>query len=184
MVNKKIMIGQWIYENTMGSMSVVELGAGFFNRLASVHPTVKTKIGIEIYQPYIDNAKYDECIKIHGDALNYRNLLIGYQLDTVLIVDVLEHFEKIVGYNWISNLKQDFNKILLMLPVGKYEQNEDVTGFGGHEYQTHKSYWYLDDIKNLEFNLEYIDSTYHSKNHMGNIINVDTACYFGVWHKK
>ena len=183
MVTKKVNLSQWINQNTVGSTSVVELGAGFFRRLADVDSSVKTKIGIEIYKPYIDNAEYHDCIKIHGDALKYRELLIGYDLDTVLIVDVLEHFEKEVGFNWINNLKQDFKKILLMLPVGKYEQHEDVTGFGGHEYQTHRSYWYVDDIEKLKFNRDYIDPTYHAINHMENLGNLDTACYFGIWNK-
>lgn len=156
----------------------------FFNRLSDVHQNVKIKIGIEIYKPYIDNAKFHNCIKIHGDALNYKVLLKKYDVDTVLIVDVLEHFKKEIGFNLINVLKEDFNRILLMLPIGKYEQHRDVTGFGGHEYQTHNSYWYIDDIKKLEFNNNIIDPTFHPKHHQGDIINIDTACYFGIWDKK
>jgi hypothetical protein len=181
MINKSVNLSQWINENTVTSRSVVELGAGFFRRLENVHSNVKTKIGIEIYKPYIDNATYHNCIKIHGDALKYRELLVGYDLDTVLIVDVLEHFEKEIGFKWINDLKQDFKKILLMLPAGRYEQNEDVTGFGGHEYQTHRSYWYVEDIEKLQFLQNIIDPTFHSAHHAGKIINVDTACYFGIW---
>lgn len=183
MINKRVNLSQWINENTVGSTSVVELGAGFFRRLADVHNGVKTKIGVEIYKPYIDNATYHDCIKIHGDALKYRELLQGYELDTVLIVDVLEHFEKEVGFDWINELKKDFKKILLMLPTGKYEQNEDVTGFGGHEYQTHRSYWYIEDIEKLKFVHDVIDPVFHPKHHGGKISNSDTACYFGVWYK-
>jgi len=184
MINKRVNLSQWINENTVGSTSVVELGAGFFRRLADVHSSVKTRIGIEIYQPYIDNATFHNCIKIQGDALKYRELLIGYDLDTVMIVDVLEHFEKEVGYKWIDNLKQDFRKILLMLPTGKFEQHEDVTGFGGHEYQTHRSYWYVEDIEKLQFTQDVIDPAFHSPHHGGKILNTDTACYFGIWEKR
>ena len=56
---------EWITNNTIDSKSVVELGAGFFDNLKHVHPNVKTKIGIEIYKPYIDNATYNDCIKIN-----------------------------------------------------------------------------------------------------------------------
>ena len=110
------------------------------------------KIGIEIYEEYIKHAEYDNCIKILGDALNYNILLANYDLDTVMIIDVLEHFEKDVGYELIGRLKRDFIKILLMLPVGKFEQELDVTGYGGHEYQKHRSYWYKEDINKLNFN--------------------------------
>ncbi len=183
MIYKRVNLKQWINENTFDSTCVVEMGAGFFDKLGKVHGNVITKIGIEIYKPYIDNAVYHNCIKIHGDALKYRELLQGYILDTVLIVDILEHFEKEIGFKWINDLKKDFNKILLMLPVGKYEQNEDITGYGGHEYQTHRSYWYIEDIEKLQFTKNIIDPFFHPKHTAGKITNIDTACYFGTWEK-
>lgn len=183
MKNDKINLSKWINENTEDSTTVVELGAGFFNRLESTHSNVKFKIGIEIYEPYIINAKYNDCIKIHGNALKFQEYLTEFDYDTALIVDVLEHFEKNVGYDWIEKLKTKFNKILLMLPVGKYEQSTDVTGFGGHEYQTHKSYWYENDIDKLRFDENIIDLYFHPKHHDGELKNEDTSCYFGVWHK-
>jgi hypothetical protein len=73
MIYKNINLTQWINENTFDSICVVELGAGFFDKLSMVHGNVMIKIGIEIYKPYIDNAKYHNCIKIHGDALNILN---------------------------------------------------------------------------------------------------------------
>lgn len=177
MIYKSVNLGQWIRENTNTSKTVVELGAGFFDKLEYVDSVVKTKIGIEIYKPYIDNSKFNDCIKINGNILNYRELLMEYNLDTVMIIDVLEHFEMSVGYKLIEALKEDFNKIILMLPVGKYEQNTDVTGLGGHEYQIHRSYWYVEDILKLNFNEDVIDNNFHSSH------DLDTGCYFGIWNK-
>lgn len=179
---KRINSPQWINSNTMSSTTVVELGAGFFKNMNHVSSNVKTKIGIEIYEPYINNAINNDCIKIHGDALKYRELLVKYDFETVLIYDVLEHFDKDVALKLISDLKTDFKKILLMLPFGKYEQHEDVTGYGAHEYQTHRSYWYEEDILKLGFNDNIIDLNYHATpNRVDN--NLDTGCYFGVWNK-
>lgn len=179
-MSKRIFTPIWIEKNTKGSNSVVELGAGFFNRLSAVNKEVNNKIGIEIYKPYIDNAKYNDCIKIEGDILNYDILLKDYEKDTVMIIDVLEHFDKNVGFELIERLKKDFNKIILMLPIGVYEQDKDVTGHGGHEYQTHKSYWYEEDVKKLNFTFDDIDEDYHQSRKKDNL---DTACYFGVWEK-
>jgi hypothetical protein len=182
MDKRRIDFPLWINENTYASTTVVELGAGFFQNLRDVNKNVNIKVGIEIYQPYIDNAKYNDCIKIQGDVFDYKNLLKGFDFDTVMICDVLEHFEKDKGFELIENLKKDFNKILLMLPTGKYEQDKDVTGYGGHEYQTHKSYWYPVDINKLGFDENVLDPNFHSadREHKG----LDTACYFGVWNKK
>lgn len=183
MINKKVILENWIDENTINSDTVIELGAGFFVRLASVNHSVKNRIGIEIYKPYIDNATYHNCVKIEGDILKYKELLTDYNKDTALIVDVLEHFDMDTGYKLINDLKSDFNKILLMLPVGKYVQEKDVTGHGGHEYQKHRSYWYESDIEKLGFKENIIDLNFHSPHHHGDIINKDTGCYFGVWSK-
>jgi hypothetical protein len=70
-----------------------------------------------------------------------------------------------------------------MLPVGKYEQNEDLTGYDNHEYQTHRSYWYINDILKLQFTKNIIDLKFHPKHCGEKINNVDTACYFGTWEK-
>jgi hypothetical protein len=183
MIKADINLTKWINEVTSGSISIVELGSGFFNRLSDVNESVKTKIGIEIYEPYIQNAVYDECIKIHGDVLNYRELLKGQKIETVMLIDILEHFPKDVGFELIENLKKDFNKIILMLPFGKYEQNEDFTGYGGHEYQTHKSYWYNDDIEKLNFTENIIDENFHKKDKLRVSKNLDIGVYFGTWEK-
>jgi hypothetical protein len=182
MTNKSINLSTWINENTKNSKSVVELGAGFFNRLSNVHYTTPIKIGIEIWQPYIDNAKYHNCIKIQGDVKDYKLLLKGYELDTVMIIDVLEHFDKETAFKLIENLKEDFNKILLMLPVGDYIQDKDVTGYGAHIYQTHRSYWYEKDIKTLNFTNNIIDELFHDDGKRKEM-DLPTSCYFGVYEK-
>ena len=94
-----------------------------------------------------------------------------------MLVDIIEHFEMNVGYKLIDDLKQDFNKILLMLPEGKHPQEKDVTGFDAHEYQKHRSFWYVKDIEKLEFTENYLDENFHTEP------GKDSGCYFGVWEK-
>jgi len=175
MLNENVILEKWISDKTLNSHTVVELGAGFFNQLQYVNKNVKIKIGIEIWLPYIVNATYNDCIKIQGDILNYNNLLKEYELDTVMLCDVLEHFVMNDGYDLISRLKKDFNKILLMLPYGVHKQENDITGYGADEYQQHKSYWFKDDIEKLEFDDDILDLCFQ-----GNPLHV---CYFGVWYK-
>ena len=79
------------------------------------------------------------------------------------------------GIKLIKMLKSDFNKILLMLPFGVHEQHEDTTGYGADEYQIHRSYWFEEDIKKLNFNENIIDFNFQG--------NPQHHCYFGVWKK-
>lgn len=175
-------MANWITENTKGSKSVVELGAGFFDKLALVDKDVPTVIGIEIWQPYIDAAKYKDCIMIQGDILKYRKLLKGYDLDTVMVIDVLEHFDKITGYKLMEDLKKDFNKILFFVPIGKYDQNEDYTGYGAHTYQTHRAYYFKKDMEKLGFEGMYFPKYHASPERLAK--KQDTSAFFGVWTKK
>jgi hypothetical protein len=188
-ITSRVDLKSWIRQKTSGSKSVVELGAMFFEKLKHVSDTVETKIGIEIWEPYI-HSEVDhfgvpvikDCVKIHGSVLDYKNLLKDYDLDTAMIIDVLEHFDKDVAFEWIENLKKDFKKIILMVPAGVFPQEEDHSGFGAHEYQTHKSSWFEKDIEKLNFTEVIIDPVFHSnpvlvQNHM------DTGCWFWVCEK-
>lgn len=187
--NGRINLQNWIRHNTENSTSVVELGAMFFEKLKHVSPTVKTKIGIEIWEPYIKSEidhfgvpVYKDCIKIHGDVLNYKNLLKDYPLDTAMIIDVLEHFEKNIAIEWIENLKKDFNKIILMVPAGYFPQDIDHSGFHADEYQKHRSFWYEEDINKLGFTEAVLDEFFHANPEL--IANkMDTGCWFCVWEK-
>jgi len=187
---KRINLNNWISEKTMGCNSVVELGAMFFEKLKHVESKIKTKIGIEIYKPYIDskndhfgNPVFNDCIKIHGNVLEYKKLLSGYELDVAMIIDVLEHFDKNVGFNWIKELKKDFKRIILMVPAGKFPQNKDYSGLGGDTYQTHRSYWYDEDIDKLGFDEVILDNIFHTNPELV-ANNMDTGCWFCVWNKK
>lgn len=77
--------------------------------------------------------------------------------------------------------KLDFNKILLMVPEDEHPQHEDVTGFGGDIYQTHRSTWFVKDIKNLGFqNIIYDPSFTTPQNGDG----IKTGgCIFAIWNK-
>ena len=187
---RRINLNQWINEKTANSKSVVELGAMFFEKLKHVSPNVKTRIGIEIWEPYITSEVdhfgvpvFKDCIRIHGSVLDYKNLLAGYELDTAMIIDVLEHFDKEVAFKLINDLKQDFNKIILMTPAGYFPQDIDHSGFHADEYQKHRSFWYDEDIAKLGFNEVILDTIFHTNPEL-EANKMDTGCWFCVWEKK
>lgn len=189
MITQRVILNHWINSNTKGSDSVVELGAMFFEKLKHVHPTVNTRIGIEIWEPYIKSdvdhfgiPVIKNCIKIHGSVLDYKELLKEYQLDTAMIIDVLEHFDKDVAFKWIDELKKDFNKIILMVPAGYFPQDVDHSGFHADDYQKHRSSWYQEDIEKLGFTEVILDPHFHSNPELVKN-NMDTGCWFCVWTK-
>lgn len=188
-INKRVNLNQWINEKTTNSKTVIELGSMFFEKLSHVSSTVETRVGIEIWEPYIKSdvdhfgkPVFKDCIRIHGDILKYRELVKDYNFDTAMIVDVLEHFDKDVAFKLISDLKEDFNKIILMVPAGEFPQEVDHSGFEAHEYQKHRSSWREEDIEKLEFTEVILDGYFHWNPELA-ANNMDTGCWFCVWTK-
>ena len=179
---KKVNINEFINRHTRRSVNVVELGAGLFDKLQLVNKSVKELIGIEICKGYIDNTKYNGCIKIHGDINNYRELLKDYRKDTVMLIDVIEHMEMDDGFKLIQQLKNDFRKIIVIAPCGVFPQDEDVYGLN-NEYQKHLSTWNGNDFRKLKFDINIIDPSFHkTKERIAN--KDDISAYFGVWEAK
>jgi hypothetical protein len=176
MKSDKVNLDSWIAKNTIDSNTVLELGAGFFNRLEAVHSNVKRKIGIEIWEPYIKNSTCNDCEKILGDILEYESLVSIDEIDTVLLVDVIEHFDSKTADLLITKLIDQFNKVLLMIPEGNHPQTEDVTGHGAHEYQTHRSTWYAKDFEKYNPTEIILDQTFHA-----GAKGKDAGCLFITW---
>lgn len=175
-INKaKVNLSQWIYMNTLGQTSVVEFGAMFFDKLACV--AAPKKIGIEIWEPYIRDAKCQECQKIHGDFTIFESLIGDKDLDCAMFIDTLEHINREDAFELMSRVMNNFNKVILMIPEGNHPMDEDVTGYEAHTYQTHRSTRYAKDLIDLGFLEEKIilDPTFHSTE------GRDTGCLFAVW---
>jgi hypothetical protein len=175
----KTYLYKWFNHETAGIKTVVEFGAGFFDNLAHLNASVTKKIGLEIWQPYIDNAKFHECEKLQADFTKFEDYVNEADMDCALFVDTLEHITKEAAFELMPRVMEKFNKVMLMIPEGHYPLEEDVTGFGAHEYQTHKSTWYAEDIEKLGFDRIVRHPTFHPK-----VEGQDTSCIFATWNKK
>lgn len=167
---------KWIYDSTCDCESVVEFGAGFFEQLKHVNPSVKNKIGIEFSKKYIKNALYDDCIKIEGDMRDFESLVPDTFYDCALFVDSLEHLDKDDAIKLVNKCKDKFNRIAIMIPEGNHPQSKDVTGHNEHFLQTHRSVWQLSDFTKMGFSGILI-SDYHKES-----VNSKGAI-FAIWFK-
>ena len=176
-------LNSWIGENTEGSSTVVELGAGFFSKMTAVSPSVQKKIGIEIWESYITQANNigncPECTKILGDILHFEDLISKEDMDCCMVVDVLEHFDRDVAVNLVQRIKNNFNKFILMVPEGNHPQDTDVTGHGADEYQKHRSTWRQENLEELGFDQIILYKNFHTHQ-----AGKDNGCLFAIWVKK
>ena len=170
-------------ESTRGYDVLCELGAGIFRLFRHYHADVKTKIGIELIQTYIDNRLDKDAIAIQGNVLHFASLLEGQRLlhliDIFTIVDVLEHLEKSNAIALLKATQKYADRVLAFTPLGFDKQTgHDEYDFkrpglrkefteeqrdAAIESQRHKSAWQGSDFEDLGFQEVIVSSNYHAR---------------------
>lgn len=93
---------------------------------------------------YAGNPRF---IILHGTADQILNLLPNRSIDTIFLIDVIEHLEKELGKKIIIECERVARKqIVLFTPIGFMHQESspdgtDGWGLHGEEWQNHKSGW-------------------------------------------
>jgi hypothetical protein len=100
---------------------------------------------VEIFQKYISPLhKY-----VYNNVYNENILEIAPKLDTkydlVLLIDVLEHFQKIDGINLLNTLLAKNESVLVSTPKKPSPQKDAF----GNVYETHRSIWSIDELAKL-----------------------------------
>lgn len=99
--------------------------------------------GIEVYKDYIQahqEAIYDDIFI--GDAFDVIDRLGRY--DMILMGDVLEHFEKQRGLEFLDKCIHHVDKAIgLFIPLGDGWSQEDIYG---NPYEIHQSSWQIDEF--------------------------------------
>jgi len=132
--------------------TVLEVGCGDGNIIERVPATIR--VGIEIEPLYPDSRKKSVQFLI-GDALYWLPLIQAGSYDLILLVDVLEHFEKDRGLILLRECKRVGRKILLWSPEGECPQDEEHYD-GPLPYtpsQDHRSAWSRGDLTALGFDV-------------------------------
>jgi hypothetical protein len=102
---------------------------------------------VEIFQQYISPLhKY-----VYDNVYNENILEIAPKLDTkydvVLLIDVIEHFEKIDGINLLNTLLAKNESVLVSTPKKPSPQKDAF----GNVYETHRSTWSIDELAKLGY---------------------------------
>lgn len=121
-------------------LDVHKLENGFAGRLSE---NFTTKIdGIEICDKYISEVQkgiYDQIFI--GNGLEIIDKLDKYEV--VLLLDVIEHFDKKEGYRLLAKiLQKKIKACIISTPAFNYKQGNFYT----NDYETHKSFWQIKDF--------------------------------------
>ena len=131
------------------SESVLDLGCGECSPIFRIKKHF-ISVGVDAYRPSIVKSKE---LKIHDryincDLLSVNKIVKPKSVDTVILLDVVEHFSKRDGLQLIKGaMSIARKKVVVLTPNGFYRQDE----LGGNPYQVHKSGWRLIDFQELGF---------------------------------
>lgn len=142
--------------------SVLEIGCGEGRNLMRTRCPIK--VGIDGFRPILDKFNKDSSIRIHYDLTGgLTNLILPKTFDSVMMIDIIEHFEKPFAFKILQQCEQVARKaIVAFVPVGNHPQTKDDRGMGNDHFQTHRSTWYPEDFDKLGYDVSYIEK-YHNQ---------------------
>jgi hypothetical protein len=137
-----------LMENLQNCESVLDLGCGQSSLLQYV-PWIKESLGVEVWQPYIDESKK---YHIHTDYIqsDLTKFVATRNYDAVICIDVIEHIPKIESEQLIKNMIRWADKrVIIYVPNGFMPQTDPY--HDGNKYQEHVSEWSPDDFTKIGF---------------------------------
>jgi len=155
-----------INELLSDSHTVLDVGCGVGATLTEFCCPIK--IGVDAHRPYLEHAQCgDEFIKLNYRAEDLSKLFLPNSLDSVTLIDVIEHFEKEVALEVLSQVEEiAAKKVIVFTPRGFFKQLDvDHYGLGGESFQRHRSGWDVEDFEKLGYNVV-IFSKFHDKGNL------------------
>jgi len=143
-----------INELLLDSGTVLDVGCGVGATITEFCCPIK--IGVDAHRPYLDNAKLGEqFIKLNFMAERLSEIFLPNSMDSVTLIDVIEHFEKEVAFDVLRQVEEIAAKrVIVFTPRGFFKQIEvDHYGLGGESFQRHRSGWEVEDFEKLGYNI-------------------------------
>lgn len=118
---------------------------------------------VDLAQQYLDEVKHrcPQAKTVLSDALEYTKAQPDNSVDVISIIDGIEHMDKESGIELIKEMQRVSRKeILLFTPQGPgedgYLKNEPHNAWGiegADHFQTHKSGWTVEELKEYGFEI-------------------------------
>lgn len=132
-------------------VSVLDVGCGL--ALKSKYIPAQIRVGVDIYPEYFKHIEADvPYVVIKGDARNLASIFTPKSFDLVIATDIIEHLNKHEAIAMIMQCEKIARiAVVLETPLGFIPQDIDITGHGGHEWQTHRSSWNAPELEHLGY---------------------------------
>lgn len=152
----------------------------------------KHHICIDPHKQYLDHIKEEEKNHnrfsfINTDWNGVASLFPESSLETIFLLDVIEHLEKDVAFDLLNKTKKLVtNQIVIFTPLGFIEQNhedgKDAWGLDGGKWQEHKSGWMPEDFgEDWEF---IVCENFHTHDNLGEVYETPKGAFFAIFNSK
>lgn len=148
--------------------TLIDVGAGI--RPQRIVKCAK-HICIEPYPPYVNELKkagYDVICTKAPEALESVD-----HVDSVVMIDVIEHMEKRNGERAITLAQDKADQVVVFTPIGFMPQEGDAWGMGGDEWQRHRSGWQPAEFPGWHI---FTDDGFHRRRNAG--------AFFAIWNRR
>lgn len=133
-----------------GLGSVLDVGCGSDSPLQFVHG-IGRKVGVDAFEPSLTASRarglHDEYLRMELQSLD----IAPKSYDAVVLLDLIEHFEKPVGLEFLKRLEGiATQKVLLFTPNGFLPQ----PAYEDNPWQLHRSGWEAPELRGLGYRVE------------------------------
>jgi hypothetical protein len=132
-------------------VSILDVACGL--SLKSKFLPAQIRVGVDIYEAYFERIEADvPYVIIKHDVRRLRDIFMPKSFDLVLALDIIEHLEKEESLRMIQDCEAIARKaVILETPRGFVPQNIDILGCGGHEFQTHRCGWEVEELEQMGY---------------------------------
>lgn len=124
---------------------------------------------VEPHGPYADQLEAGGYAVIRGKAVDV--LADCDPVDTVVMLDVLEHMDKAEGVRVLQLAQEVAKQVVVFTPLGFLPQEGDAWGMGGEEWQRHRSGWLPKEFQGWN---TVVDQRFHD--------HLKAGAFIAVWH--
>jgi len=176
-----------VKKHIVQSNSVLDIGCGIIPQKLvptklhiCVEPFIEYVNHLLSHQPPFSRTKY---VIINSDWNRVIPLIPPKSVDTIVILDVIEHIPKKEGLKLLSKTVPLARKqVIIGGPIGLTEQydnsGKDAWGYSGIEYQKHRSGWLPSDFKDgWEV---FASKRFHFKDNLGRKLAKPEGAFFAI----
>jgi len=153
----------------------------------------RTHICCEPFKEYMDRLLFEtsgstKYVYLDADFSSATKLFPNASVDSIFMVDVIEHIHRSVGKIGLDKLKRIArSQVIIFTPLGFMDQNPsedgvDPWGMGGAKWQQHQSGWEPDDFPLSDGWTVIACKDFHLTDGYGNSLEKPAGAFWAIWN--